>query len=107
MPEDAPKNKRAATLGYGAEIITCAPLHRDDVTAQLIADKGYTLIHPFDNDNIIAGQGTAALELFDEVGELDYLFVPVGGGIDQRERVSSPASITQLSHHRRRASGSE
>lgn len=80
MPEDAPKNKRAATLGYGAEIITCAPLHRDDVTAQLIADKGYTLIHPFDNDNIIAGQGTAALELFDEVGELDYLFVPVGGG---------------------------
>lgn len=80
MPEDAPANKRAATEGYGAEIITCDALHREEVTARLIAEKGYTLIHPFDNDNIIAGQGTAALELFDEVGELDYLFVPVGGG---------------------------
>lgn len=80
MPEDAPPNKRAATEGYGAQIVPCDALYREEVTAQLIEEHGYTLIHPFDNDNIIAGQGTAALELFDEVGELDYLFVPVGGG---------------------------
>ncbi|MBX7254224.1 MAG: pyridoxal-phosphate dependent enzyme [Candidatus Promineofilum sp.] len=80
MPADAPPNKRAATEGYGAEVVPCDALYREEVTAQLIADHGYTLVHPFDNDNIIAGQGTAALELFDEVGPLDYLFVPVGGG---------------------------
>ncbi len=80
MPEDAPANKRAATEGYGAQIIPCEALHREEVTARLIEQHGYTLIHPFDNDHIIAGQGTAALELFDEVGPLDYLFVPVGGG---------------------------
>ena len=80
MPADAPPNKRAATEGYGAEVIPCDALYREEVTAELIAQHGYTLVHPFDNDNIIAGQGTAALELFDEVGPLDYLFVPVGGG---------------------------
>lgn len=80
MPEDAPPNKRAATEGYGAQIVPCDALYREEITTQLIEEHGYTLIHPFDNDNIIAGQGTAALELFDEVGELDYLFVPVGGG---------------------------
>lgn len=80
MPEDAPPNKRAATEGYGAQIIPCDALYREEITAQLIAENGYTLIHPFDNDDIITGQGTAALELFDEVGSLDYLFVPVGGG---------------------------
>ena len=80
MPEDAPPNKRAATEGYGAEVVPCDALFREEVTAQLIAEHGYTLVHPFDNDDIIAGQGTAALELFDEVGPLDYLFVPVGGG---------------------------
>ncbi len=80
MPADAPPNKRAATEGYGAEVIPCDALYREEVTAALIAEHGYTLVHPFDNDDIIAGQGTAALELFDEVGPLDYLFVPVGGG---------------------------
>ncbi len=80
MPEDAPPNKRAATAGYGADIVLCDALHRDQVTADLITQHGFTLIHPYDNNNIIAGQGTAAWELFDEVGELDILFVPVGGG---------------------------
>jgi threonine dehydratase len=80
MPNDAPDNKRAATAGYGAEIVPCEALYREEVTAQLMAEHGYTLIHPFDNDDIIAGQGTAALELFEEVGPLDWLFVPVGGG---------------------------
>lgn len=80
MPEDAPPNKRQATEAYGATIIPCNALMREEVTAKLIEENGYTLIHPFDNPYIIAGQGTAALELFDEVGTLDYLFVPVGGG---------------------------
>ncbi len=80
MPEDAPAIKRAATAGYGAEIIPCPAIEREEITAKLVAEKGYRLIHPYDNDHIIAGQGTAAWELFDEVGELDALFVPVGGG---------------------------
>jgi threo-3-hydroxy-L-aspartate ammonia-lyase len=80
MPEDAPTIKREATAGYGATIISCPAFEREVVTARLVAEKGYTLIHPYDNDQIIAGQGTAALELFEEVGPLDLLFVPVGGG---------------------------
>lgn len=80
MPEDAPSNKRQATEAYGAQIVPCDALYREEVTARLIEEHGYVLIHPFDNDHIIAGQGTAAYELFDEVGQLDYLFVPVGGG---------------------------
>ena len=80
MPEDAPDAKREATAGYGAQIVPCKPIDREELTASLVADKGYILIHPYDNDNIILGQGTAALELFDEVGKLDTLFVPVGGG---------------------------
>ncbi len=80
MPEDAPKNKRAATAGYGAQIVSCKAIDREKVTEKLVAEHGYTLIHPYDNDNIILGQGTSAYELFAEVGELDALFVPVGGG---------------------------
>ncbi len=80
MPEDAPPIKRAATEGYGAEIVPCQAIEREAVTNRLLAVHGYTLIHPYDNDQIIVGQGTAAWELFEETGELDYLFVPVGGG---------------------------
>lgn len=80
MPEDSPPNKRAATEGYGAEIVTCPAMRREEVTADLIAAHGYTLIHPYDNDDIIAGQGTAALELLDQVNGLDAFIAPVGGG---------------------------
>lgn len=80
MPHDAPKIKREATAGYGANIVLCQAIEREAITNQLIAEHGYTLVHPFDNDQIIAGQGTAAWELFEQVGELDLLFVPVGGG---------------------------
>ena len=80
MPEDAPAIKREATAGYGAEIVPCAAIDREKVTADLISHHGFTLIHPYDNDQIIAGQGTAAWELFDETGSLDFLFSPVGGG---------------------------
>jgi threonine dehydratase len=80
MPEDAPEVKRRATAAYGAKIVTCLAIEREQVTDRLIEEHNYTLIHPYDDDHIIAGQGTAALELFAEVGRLDMLFVPVGGG---------------------------
>ena len=80
MPEDAPAVKRAATAGYGATIISCPAVEREERSAALVREQGYTLIHPYDNEHVIAGQGTAAWELFAEVGELDLLFVPVGGG---------------------------
>ncbi|GGV00681.1 serine/threonine dehydratase [Streptomyces albospinus] len=82
MPEDAPQSKREATAGYGAEIVTY-DRYRQDRTAlgqALAADRGLALLPPYDHPHIIAGQGTAALELFEETGELDALIVPVGGG---------------------------
>lgn len=80
MPIDAPLVKRKATAGYGAEIVPCQAIQRAEVADELIEKHGYILIHPYDNDDIILGQGTAAWELFDDIGPLDYLFVPVGGG---------------------------
>lgn len=80
MPDDAPTIKKAATAGYGATIITCPAAEREARSAQLVAEHGYTLIHPYDNPHIIAGAGTAALELLQEVGNLDAIFTPVGGG---------------------------
>ncbi|MEZ4594202.1 MAG: pyridoxal-phosphate dependent enzyme [Chloroflexota bacterium] len=80
MPDNAPAIKKAATAGYGATIVTCPAIEREAVCAQLIEDHGYTLIHPYDNPHIIAGAGTAALELLQEAGPLDLLFAPVGGG---------------------------
>ncbi len=80
MPEDAPEVKRAATKAYGAKIVPCQAIARERVTENLIQEYNLTLIHPYDNPHIIAGQGTAAWELFEEVGDLDLLFVPVGGG---------------------------
>jgi threo-3-hydroxy-L-aspartate ammonia-lyase len=82
MPHDAPSAKLAATRGYGAEVVTydryCED--REQLAAQLSQQRGMTLIPPYDHPHIIAGQGTAAKELFDEVGALDSLFVCLGGG---------------------------
>lgn len=82
MPSDAPEVKRAATLGYGGEIVTYDPTreNRETIGRRLADDRGLTLIPPFDHPHIIAGQGTAARELFEEVGPLDLLLVPCGGG---------------------------
>jgi len=82
MPEDAPATKLAATRGYGAEVILYdrATGDREAIARDLVATRGGTLIPPFDHADVIAGQGTVAMELFEEVGELDYLFVCVGGG---------------------------
>jgi len=82
MPENAPPVKIDATRGYGAEIVRCANnvKAREETCQNLIDKHGYTLVHPYDDDQIIAGAGTAALELIKEVGDLDYMFCPVGGG---------------------------
>ncbi|MCZ6726792.1 MAG: threo-3-hydroxy-L-aspartate ammonia-lyase [Acidobacteria bacterium] len=82
MPTDAPVTKLAATRGYGARVVEYdrEEFSRREVAGRLLEDKGYTLIPPFDHAHIIAGQGTAALELVEDVGELDYLLVPCGGG---------------------------
>ncbi|WP_030669764.1 pyridoxal-phosphate dependent enzyme [Streptomyces sp. NRRL B-1347] len=82
MPEDTPLSKREAAEGYGAEIVTY-DRYSGDRTAigrQLAAERDLTLIPPYDHPDVIAGQGTAALELIEEVGTLDGLVSPVGGG---------------------------
>jgi len=82
MPADAPPVKLAATRGYGAEVITYDPAgaSRETIARQLAADRGLTVIPPFDDPHVVAGQGTAAKELFEETGPLDLLLVPCGGG---------------------------
>ena len=81
MPADAPELKRAATAGYGAEVITF-DRYRDDreqLARELAAERDLTLVHPFSNPWVMAGQGTVALELIEDT-PLDALLVPVGGG---------------------------
>jgi len=82
MPEDAPASKVAATAGYGAEIARYDRYgdDRDELLAAQAERDCLTVVHPYDDDRIMAGQGTAALELIEDAGELDLLLVPVGGG---------------------------
>lgn len=82
MPTDAPKVKLEATRGYGAEVITY-DAHNEDrqkIAERLAAERGLSLIPPFDHPHIAAGQGTTAKELIEETGPLDILMVPCGGG---------------------------
>jgi threonine dehydratase len=82
MPEDAPTAKVDATRGYGAEIVTYDRWSesREELGAALAAERGLELVRPYDDPLVMAGQGTTALELLDEVRDLDVLVVPVGGG---------------------------
>ena len=82
MPEDAPPTKLAATRGYGAEVVTYDRYTQDRtaLAQELAAERGRTLIPPYDHYDVMAGQGTVALELIEEVGHLGALLVPVGGG---------------------------
>ncbi len=82
MPSNAPASKRAATEGYGAQVIPYNPNEEDRkiLVESLAAEHGYTIIPPYDHPDVIAGQGTAALELIQDVGPLDYLLVCCGGG---------------------------
>ena len=82
MPADAPRSKLEATRGYGAKVVTYDRFreNREPITAGIIEKTGATLIPPFDHPLIIAGQGTATLELMEQAPELDALITPVGGG---------------------------
>jgi threonine dehydratase len=82
MPADAPAAKTAATRGYGAEVVAYdrAADSREAIAAALQQERGMTLIPPYDHAGVVAGQGTAALELLEETGPLDAILVPCGGG---------------------------
>jgi len=82
MPDDAPAGKVAATRGYGAEIIEFDRYgqDREELLAELVAARGLVPIHPYDDERVMAGQGTAALELLEDAGPLDLLLVCLGGG---------------------------
>jgi threonine dehydratase len=82
MPSNAPAVKRAAVAGYGGVIIDCEPTlaAREATLAELLDNTGALPVHPYNDARIIAGQGTAALELLEQVPDLDVVVVPVGGG---------------------------
>ena len=82
MPETAPLVKKNAVAGYGAEITFCEPTlqSREETTLKIMEKTGATLIHPYDNFNVICGQGTASLELLTEMPDLDFVLAPIGGG---------------------------
>jgi threonine dehydratase len=82
MPSDAPPVKRAATEAYGGHVVSYdrSREDRETIGRRLAEERGLTLIPPYDHPHVIAGQGTAARELFEDVGDLDVVFVPCGGG---------------------------
>jgi threonine dehydratase len=82
MPDDAPAVKLAATRGYGGEVITYDKhaTTREALGTAIARERGLTVIPPYDHPHVVAGQGTAAMELIEEVGALDWLFVCCGGG---------------------------
>jgi len=82
MPHTAPAVKKAAVAGYGGRITFCEPTlqSRESTQAKVIADTGAAPIHPYNNYSVIAGQGTAAMELLQEVSDLEAILAPVGGG---------------------------
>jgi len=82
MPDNAAAIKKQAVAGYGADITWCKPTmaSRDEHLAAVVQRTGATIVHPYNDERIIAGQGTAALELLDEIPGLDVLMTPVGGG---------------------------
>ncbi len=82
MPENAPLVKKNAVAGYGAEISFCKSTlqSREETTREIMEKTGATLVHPYDNFNVICGQGTAALELLEENKDLEIVIAPIGGG---------------------------
>ena len=82
VPDNAPAPKKRAIAAYGADIVYCAPnvVAREASVSALIERHGYFLVHPFDNDQVIAGQGTATIELLEQCADLDLVISPLGGG---------------------------
>jgi threonine dehydratase len=105
MPEDAPKSKMESTRAHGARIVTYNRFKdsREAIAQSILKESGATLVPPFDHPMIIAGQGTAALELLEETGPLDALITPVGGG----GLLSGCATIAKAMHPAMRIFGAE
>jgi threonine dehydratase len=82
MPNNAPTVKKAAVAGYGGQITFCDPTlqARESTLAQVVEKTGAAVVHPYNDKRVIAGQGTAALELLEEIPDLDVIVAPVGGG---------------------------
>jgi threonine dehydratase len=82
MPHNSSRAKLEAVRRYGGEVVLCEPtlVAREAMAARLVADSGSVFIHPYDDPRVIAGQGTIALELLEQIPELDWLLLPVGGG---------------------------
>jgi len=82
MPETAPPVKKAAVAGYGGRIVYCAPTQaaREEMLARVVAETGAVFIHPYNDPRVMAGQGTAALELLQQAPGLEIVLAPVGGG---------------------------
>lgn len=82
MPKNAPQVKKAAVAGYGGKIIFCEPSleARETTLAKVVEETGANFVHPYNDRRVIAGQGTAALELLEEVPALDVVMAPIGGG---------------------------
>ena len=82
MPNNAPTVKKAAVAGYGGQITFCEPTlqARESTLAQVVEKTGATVVHPYNDERVIAGQGTAAVELLEDVPDLDVIITPVGGG---------------------------
>jgi len=105
MPEDAPRSKLEATRSYGARIVTYNRFtdSREQIAGRILEESGATLVPPFDHPMIMAGQGTAALEMLEETGPLDALIAPVGGG----GLLSGCATIAKEMHPAIRIFGAE
>lgn len=82
MPRTAPEAKKAAVRGYGGEVLECEPstAAREEMLEEVVAETGADFVHPYNDHRVIAGQGTCSLELHDEVGPLDAVVAPIGGG---------------------------
>jgi threonine dehydratase len=82
MPDNAPQVKKDAVAAYGGRIVFCAPTlrAREEACARIVAETGARLVHPYNDERVMAGQGTAAVELLEEVPDLDVVMTPVGGG---------------------------
>jgi threonine dehydratase len=105
MPQDAPPSKRAATEGYGAHVLEFDRYRddRDQMAIDLARDRGLTLVHPYDEPLVMAGQGTVGLELLEDVDDLDVVLVPLGGG----GLLSGVATAVKALHPRARVIGVE
>ena len=100
MPETAPAIKVDAVRGYGAEIVFCKQQERESTTIRLQQEVGFNLIHPYEHPDVIAGQGTAALEMIEEQPELDAIIAPVGGGgLMAGTTIASQALRPTMSRH--------